>query len=88
MQKTRIGKHTTYTPEKTEVIQGTERRELKKKKKLVSVLRDTKKYLECNITNKAATKKKQERDLEVKYMNLEIKIPIGGLGNRRYMTED
>lgn len=37
-----------------------------------------KKDLECNITNKAATKKKQERNLEVKYMNPEIKIPIGG----------
>lgn len=58
MQKTRIGKHTSYTPVKTGYLGN--RRELKKKKKLLSVLRDTTKDLECNITNKQLQKRNKK----------------------------
>lgn len=57
-------------------------REQKRTKKIIlSVLRDTKEDRVCNITKcyKEVTRRKQQRDLEVKYTNPEIKISIGAL---------
>ena len=46
--------------------------------------------LACNITScyKKVTRRKHERNLEVKYINPEIKIPIGALDNTKDIAED
>lgn len=83
MQKTRIQKHRSYSKENRGY--SVKRREFKTV--LFSVVRYTKKRI-LYITQRTSCYKKrnkrdQERYLEVKYMNSEIKIQKRGLDNRK-----